>query len=139
MGWYSFVTILTRVQYRCHIPMHRLIALQAAEFGTDHIYQTDAYNELRPSRSDEDYLAAASASLYHAMSQADPRAVWLMQVYSETICTQSFNNQSTSSQMQHFIYACLFSYLKMPRTYNELSVSAWDVSGQRTHNQARVV
>jgi hypothetical protein len=55
------------------------IQKQEAAFGTDHIYQCDTYNELRPPTSDPGYLKRASESVYAAMTAADPDAVWLMQ------------------------------------------------------------
>ena len=49
------------------------------EWGTDHVYQTDTYNEMVPSESDAAFLNASSAAVYAAMSGADPEAIWLMQ------------------------------------------------------------
>ena len=48
-------------------------------YGTDHIYQTDTYNEMDPKTSDPDYLKASSGAVYNAMKIADPSSVWLMQ------------------------------------------------------------
>ncbi|ELW54978.1 Alpha-N-acetylglucosaminidase [Tupaia chinensis] len=49
------------------------------EFGTDHIYGADTFNELQPPSSEPSYLAAATAAIYAAMTAVDPGAVWLLQ------------------------------------------------------------
>ncbi|MED6288334.1 hypothetical protein CHARACLAT_025531 [Characodon lateralis] len=48
-------------------------------FGTDHIYNTDTFNEMTPPSSDPDYLSAISRSVFASMTAVDPDAVWLMQ------------------------------------------------------------
>jgi alpha-N-acetylglucosaminidase len=66
---------------------------QADEWGTDHIYQTDTYNEMAPLQSDSAFLAASSGAVYGAMTASDPDSIWLMQgrsdrfaLYSITLC-----------------------------------------------------
>ncbi|VCX37731.1 unnamed protein product [Gulo gulo] len=49
------------------------------EFGTDHIYGADTFNEMLPPSSEPSYLATATASVYQAMITVDPDAVWLLQ------------------------------------------------------------
>ncbi|KAB0397709.1 hypothetical protein E2I00_019158, partial [Balaenoptera physalus] len=49
------------------------------EFGTDHIYGADTFNEMQPPSSEPSYLAAATATVYQAMIAVDPDAVWLLQ------------------------------------------------------------
>ncbi|XP_019409045.1 PREDICTED: alpha-N-acetylglucosaminidase [Crocodylus porosus] len=49
------------------------------EFGTDHIYSADTFNEMRPLSSDPAYLSGVSAAVFISMTGADPRALWLMQ------------------------------------------------------------
>lgn len=49
------------------------------EFGTDHIYGADTFNEMQPPFSDPSYLAATTAAVYEAMVTVDPDAVWLLQ------------------------------------------------------------
>ncbi|DAA18476.1 alpha-N-acetylglucosaminidase precursor [Bos taurus] len=49
------------------------------EFGTDHIYGADTFNEMQPPSSEPSYLAAATAAVYQAMTAVDPDAVWLLQ------------------------------------------------------------
>ncbi|XP_015155125.2 alpha-N-acetylglucosaminidase [Gallus gallus] len=49
------------------------------EFGTDHIYSADTFNEMSPLSSDPAYLAGISNAVFRAMTGADPEAQWLMQ------------------------------------------------------------
>uniref|UniRef100_A0A3B5A2Z6 Alpha-N-acetylglucosaminidase n=2 Tax=Stegastes partitus TaxID=144197 RepID=A0A3B5A2Z6_9TELE len=49
------------------------------QFGTDHIYNTDTFNEMTPPSSDLTYLSSVSRSIFAAMSAVDPQAIWLMQ------------------------------------------------------------
>ncbi|GFN94101.1 N-acetylglucosaminidase, alpha [Plakobranchus ocellatus] len=55
------------------------IQMQTQEFGSDHIYNADTFNEMRPASSDPDYIAKAGKSVFKAMTAGDPQAVWLMQ------------------------------------------------------------
>ena len=57
----------------------KFITVQAATYGTDHIYSCDTFNEMNPPSGDDDALKASSAAVYESMSAADPDAVWLMQ------------------------------------------------------------
>uniref|UniRef100_A0A8C5WDK7 Alpha-N-acetylglucosaminidase n=1 Tax=Leptobrachium leishanense TaxID=445787 RepID=A0A8C5WDK7_9ANUR len=49
------------------------------EFGTDHIYNADTFNEMDPTSSDPAYLSAVSGAIFQSMTNVDPAAVWLMQ------------------------------------------------------------
>lgn len=49
------------------------------EFGTDHVYSCDLFNEMDPPVTDLKELAHISKSVYKGMSQVDPKAVWIMQ------------------------------------------------------------
>jgi len=49
------------------------------EFGSDHVYNVDTFNEMIPASGDEKYLASASRAVYRGLTSADPSAVWLMQ------------------------------------------------------------
>ena len=50
-----------------------------SEFGTNHIYNTDTFNEMQPRSSDPAYLASASKAVFEGMTSGDPNATWLMQ------------------------------------------------------------
>ncbi|KAK6188714.1 hypothetical protein SNE40_004838 [Patella caerulea] len=49
------------------------------EFGVDHVYNADSFNEMTPRSSEASYLASASRGVYEAMIEGDPQAIWLMQ------------------------------------------------------------
>ncbi|XP_041938265.1 alpha-N-acetylglucosaminidase [Alosa sapidissima] len=49
------------------------------QFGTDHIYSADTFNEMTPSSSDPAYLSSVSHAVFNTMTSVDPQAVWLMQ------------------------------------------------------------
>ena len=44
--------------------------------GTNHIYNSDVFNEMTPKSSDPKYLASTSRAVYDAMVAADPQAYW---------------------------------------------------------------
>ncbi|CAE7534237.1 NAGLU [Symbiodinium natans] len=52
---------------------------QTRLYGTDHVYQTDTYNEMNPRSTDLSYLASSSKAVIDAMQAGDKDAVWLMQ------------------------------------------------------------
>nr|CAH7743488.1 unnamed protein product [Callosobruchus chinensis] len=52
---------------------------QIAEFGTDHIYSCDTFNEMNPASSDAHYISNIGKATFAAMTTADPEAVWVMQ------------------------------------------------------------
>lgn len=41
------------------------------EFGTDHIYNTDTFNEMSPASSDPAYLASVSRAVFSSMTSGD--------------------------------------------------------------------
>ncbi|XP_046550249.1 alpha-N-acetylglucosaminidase-like isoform X2 [Haliotis rubra] len=49
------------------------------EFGVDHIYNADTFNEMSPKSSDPAYLASAAKGVYNGMLAGDTQAIWLMQ------------------------------------------------------------
>ena len=49
------------------------------EFGTDHVYNADTYNEMNPSDTDPTFLAETNKAIYNAMATVDSQAVFLMQ------------------------------------------------------------
>ncbi|XP_076439884.1 alpha-N-acetylglucosaminidase-like isoform X1 [Babylonia areolata] len=57
----------------------RFIQLMESEFGVDHVYNADTFNEMLPKSNSTEYLATAGRAVYDAMRNADPDAVWLMQ------------------------------------------------------------
>lgn len=57
----------------------RFIDAQTREFGTDHFYSADTFNENQPPSNDSSYLSAISKKVYASMALADPKAIWVMQ------------------------------------------------------------
>ena len=57
----------------------RFLQKQTALLGTDHLYSADTFNENEPPSSEPDFLGKLSARIYDGMSQADPKAIWVMQ------------------------------------------------------------
>ncbi len=55
------------------------IETQTEEYGTDHLYSADTFNENIPPSNDSTYLDAMSKKVYNSMAIADPKAVWVMQ------------------------------------------------------------
>ncbi|RWS15176.1 alpha-N-acetylglucosaminidase-like protein, partial [Dinothrombium tinctorium] len=49
------------------------------EFGTDHIYNTDLFNEMTPKTSDPSYLRKCGKAVFRSLIEADPYAIWMMQ------------------------------------------------------------
>lgn len=52
---------------------------QIAEYGTDHVYNCDSFNEMNPGNEDLSYLTNVGKSIYGALKAADPQAVWVLQ------------------------------------------------------------
>lgn len=50
-----------------------------SEFGTNHIYNCDVFNENKPISGNLDYLSNISKLIYKEIDKADPGAVWLIQ------------------------------------------------------------
>ncbi|AIE85936.1 alpha-N-acetylglucosaminidase TIM-barrel domain-containing protein [Fimbriimonas ginsengisoli] len=60
----------------------RYITEYRKEFGTDHFYLCDTFNEQNPQFSPEtekEDLAACGRSVYESIRQADPQGTWIMQ------------------------------------------------------------
>jgi alpha-N-acetylglucosaminidase len=49
------------------------------EFGTDHFFNADTYNEMDPSSKDHHFLAETNKAIYEAMANVDKEAVFVMQ------------------------------------------------------------
>jgi alpha-N-acetylglucosaminidase len=52
---------------------------QTREYGTDHFYSADTFNENVPPTNDTTFLKQISNKVYKSMANTDPQAVWLMQ------------------------------------------------------------
>ena len=61
-----------------------------AEFGTDHYYNADSFNEMDPASTDLNFLASTNAKIYEAMASVDTQAVYLMQGWLFRFSTSMF-------------------------------------------------
>ena len=52
---------------------------QTKEYGTDHLYSADTFNENLPPTNDSTYLNNISKKVFQSMAIADPKAIWVMQ------------------------------------------------------------
>ncbi|HTI92482.1 MAG TPA: alpha-N-acetylglucosaminidase [Puia sp.] len=57
----------------------QFIAAQTAEYGTDHFYSADTFNENVPPTDDSAYLSQMSKKVFASMAGADAKAIWVMQ------------------------------------------------------------
>jgi alpha-N-acetylglucosaminidase len=57
----------------------KFIEEQTKEYGTDHFYSADTFNENLPPSNDSTYLNDISKKVFESMAAADPQAVWVMQ------------------------------------------------------------
>ena len=55
------------------------VEIQTEEFGTDHIYSADTFNEMAPRSFEANYIQGWGSSVHNALNNADPEAVWLVQ------------------------------------------------------------
>lgn len=57
----------------------KFIEEQTKEYGTDHLYSADTFNENLPPSNDSTFLNDISRKVFSSMSIADPKAIWVMQ------------------------------------------------------------
>lgn len=60
---------------------HRYIKEVIKEFGTDHIYGIDPFNEMKLPSEDPAYLAAVAKGIYGTLTDVDPQATWLQMTW----------------------------------------------------------
>ena len=53
----------------------------AKEYGTDHYYAIDPFNEMTPERGDSIYLSNMARVIYEGMDKADPEGVWMLMTW----------------------------------------------------------
>eukprot|EP00051_Salpingoeca_urceolata_P003197 m.55917 g.55917 ORF g.55917 m.55917 type:complete len:877 (-) comp12565_c0_seq1:58-2688(-) len=58
------------------------VQMQTELFGTDHVYNADTFNEMRPSSSSSSYVSGWGTAVFNAMQSADENAIWLVQGWS---------------------------------------------------------
>jgi len=52
-----------------------------SEFGTDHIYNCDVFNEVRPTESDPVFVSSVGQAVFNAMTKSDPDAIWFVNYF----------------------------------------------------------
>ena len=52
---------------------------QTEEYGTDHLYSADTFNENNPPSSDPSYITQVAKQIFKSMTDVDPQAIWVMQ------------------------------------------------------------
>ncbi|MCH5178873.1 MAG: alpha-N-acetylglucosaminidase [Prevotellaceae bacterium] len=60
---------------------HRYIREVIKEFGTDHIYGIDPFNEMKLPSEDPAYLADVAKGIYGTLTDVDPEATWLQMAW----------------------------------------------------------
>ncbi len=55
-----------------------------AEFGTDHVYNCDAFNEMRPRSDDPGFLAKHARAVYSVRVKEMPDVACWVQLYHDT-------------------------------------------------------
>ncbi|KAF8790491.1 Alpha-N-acetylglucosaminidase like protein [Argiope bruennichi] len=76
---FAFVTFLQPTDPLFEEIGAKFLRAYIEEFGTDHMYSADLFNEMPPPSSDPDYLQSCSKSLYKSLTAVDPEAVWITQ------------------------------------------------------------
>lgn len=54
---------------------------QTKQFGTNHIYGVDPFNEVDPPSWEPNYLSKVSSNIYRTLSNVDPKAKWLQMTW----------------------------------------------------------
>lgn len=60
---------------------HRYIKEVIKEFGTDHIYGIDPFNEMKLPSEDPAWLAQVAKGIYKTLTDVDPQATWLQMTW----------------------------------------------------------
>lgn len=104
-GWGGFGP-----EYGCHFldpldPVFKEIQVkflreQQREYGTDHYYGADPFNEITPPSWAPSYLASVSRAIYEGMAQADPEAVWLQMAWTFFYDQKHWNEERLSAMIR---------------------------------------
>nr|WP_321416243.1 alpha-N-acetylglucosaminidase [uncultured Allomuricauda sp.] len=57
----------------------KFLEIQTEEYGTDHLYSADTFNENDPPSNNPEFLGAIGEKIYSSMQTYDPQAIWVMQ------------------------------------------------------------
>lgn len=73
---------------------------QTKEFGTDHIYGTDPFNEVTPPSWAPEYLANVSKHIYESLTQTDKEAQWLQMGWIFYYMQDKWTNERIKAYLQ---------------------------------------
>ena len=73
---------------------------QTKLFGTDHIYGTDPFNEVKPPSWEPDYLARVGKTIYESMHAVDPDARWLQMTWVFYFDRKHWTNERIKSMVR---------------------------------------
>ena len=73
---------------------------QTKEFGTDHIYGTDPFNEVTPPSWEPEYLANVSKHIYESLTQTDKEAQWLQMGWIFYYMQDKWTNERIKAYLQ---------------------------------------
>lgn len=73
---------------------------QTKEFGTDHIYGTDPFNEVTPPSWEPQYLADVSQHIYESLTRVDKEAKWLQMGWIFYFMQDKWTNERIKAYLQ---------------------------------------
>lgn len=73
---------------------------QTKEFGTDHIYGTDPFNEVTPPSWEPQYLADVSKHIYESLTKVDAKAEWLQMGWIFYFMQDKWTNERIKAYLQ---------------------------------------
>lgn len=73
---------------------------QTKEFGTDHIYGTDPFNEVTPPSWEPQYLADVSKHIYQSLTKVDKEAQWLQMGWIFYFMKDKWTNERIKAYLQ---------------------------------------
>jgi len=77
----------------------KFITEQTKEYGTDHWYATDPFNEIAPPKWDAGYLAGVAKAIYEGMAEADPEAIWMQMSWTFFVDRKQWTNERLSAMI----------------------------------------
>lgn len=96
---------------------------QTKQFGTDHIYGADPFNEVTPPSWEPKYLASASDVIYQSMKSVDPKAEWLQMTWVFYFMRKEWTNERINA----FVNAVPRGKMKLLDYYGE-NTEVWKLT-----------
>lgn len=73
---------------------------QTKQFGTDHIYGTDPFNEMVPPSWEPEYLAGVSSTIYNSIASIDAEAKWLQMAWLFVYKSRDWTNERIEAMLR---------------------------------------